>query len=242
MIKDLYFNDASIDIQGNHGVTRCQFRQINKYAVQVFNALDTRVDHCDFSDYQSATAVAKGCVEIDNASVGNNTLKRLLIDYCHIHAIRQDVNVPTPPTSSSWAAAPSTNRNPEVIVDHCLIEDVGRIGSGEVIVCKVSGIKIRYCTFLDLANRGNSPVTGGAYPAQYVQQRQGQGLEVRSCWFENMTAGALKMFDDTRITGLGNLTCLAIGNHFVGNLDLWLGAGNGAAAASRTITPQSPGG
>ena len=80
---------------------------------------------------------------------------------------------------------------------------MGRIGSGEVIVCKVSGIKIRYCTFLDLANRGNSPVTGGAYPAQYVQQRQGQGLEVRSCWFENMTAGALKMFDDTRITGLG---------------------------------------
>ena len=88
--------------------TRCQFRQINKYAVQVFNALDTRVDHCDFSDYQSATAVAKGCVEIDNASVGNNTLKRLLIDYCHIHAIRQDVNVETPPTSSSWAAAPNT--------------------------------------------------------------------------------------------------------------------------------------
>ena len=122
MIKDLYFNDASIDIRGNNQVTRCQFRQINKYAVQVFNALDTRVDHCDFSDYQSATAVAKGCVEIDNASVGNNTLKRLLIDYCHIHAIRQDVNV-DPSNVLKLGGGAQYNRNPEVIVDHCLIED-----------------------------------------------------------------------------------------------------------------------
>ena len=217
VLSGLHFNNSEIAIRGSHHrITRCQFRQIGRYQIRVFNAVDTRIDHCDFSDYQSATAVDKGAIQLDNASVGNNSLNWILIDYCYFHEIRQNVDVSASNIIYTGGGA-QFNKNPNVVIDHCLVDDVGRLGSGEFFVIKVSGIIVRYCTFLNMAVSG--------YPSSYLQQRQGQGLEVRSCWFENMSSGALKMWDDSGIS-LG-LKPLAIGNRFVGGHDLWIGAGNG---------------
>ena len=59
-----------------------------------------------------------------------------------------------------------------LVIDHCLVQDADS-STGEFFVIKTSGVKIRFCTFINVR--------------AYLQQRAGGGWEVRSCWFESMT-------------------------------------------------------
>ena len=148
VITNLFFNNAQIDINGSHHrVARCQFQQIGRYCIRLFTASDTRISHCDFSDYRSTTAIAKGCIQFDGQSMANNVIQRALIDYCHIRDIRQDVDVDPSNPLQIGTAGGSWRRKLGIIVDHCLLDNIGRIGSSEVIVCKTSEVTIRYCTF-----------------------------------------------------------------------------------------------
>jgi Concanavalin A-like lectin/glucanases superfamily/Right handed beta helix region len=228
VLSKLFFNNACLVVNGtNHRITRCQFRQINSQCITIFTATDTRVDHCDFSGYVLHTTVNKGCVKVDNVSMSNQAVNRTLIDYCHIHDIRQNTNLQQ--GNLLWfgsGGGPAWKRNTNIIVDHCLIDDIGRWGSGEFIVVKTSGVKFRFCTFSNMAPTEEVPglPAGRSYNKQYLQQRMGSGMEVRGCWFENMNpAGALKVFDDKNVAGLSPLI---IGNRFIGDLSMWIGAGD----------------
>lgn len=215
---------ATIQINGSHNrVSRCQFTQINAATVRLHAATDTRVDHCDFSDYLSNTTRYKRCVTLDSPSIINGSCRRALIDYCHFHDLRQNViagsnvwsNVVEPGGSGG-----AFRHNAETIVDHCLTERINRAQSGEVFVNKGCGITIRFCTFLDMA-------TVAGFPAQYIQLRNGAGVEYRSNWVENIGGGGvLKLFDNGVASPLVGATRngLCIGNRIIGTGDIWAGA------------------
>ena len=185
----------------------------------MFNASDTRVSHCDFSGYRPDTNVHKGCVQLDGPSLNNNGIQRVLIDYCHMHDIVNNVSNLDPCNLLQIGTAGGTwNNKCGAIVDHCLVNNISRNGSGEFFVCKTSEVTFRYCTFTNMA-------PGAAYASQYLQQRQGSGIEVRSCWFENMSNTALNVWDCPTVPEPTRRP-LIIGNVMRGGLNIRAPAGN----------------
>lgn len=216
-----------LDISGaHHRVTRCQFRQIASDHVNVKAATDTRIDHCDFADLVETSQNNSRCIFLHDTHSQNGSLNRVLIDYCYFHDIIKRFD--------SWSnvvhtgGGPATaNVNRGIVVDNCLFERVSRVGSSEVVVVKHSGVTIRFCTFRNMANAVNPP--GNGWPGQYVQQRQGAGLEMRSCWFENTGSNTpIRFMDDESLQSVGGIP-LCIGNRIVGTGDIVAAGGSGEA-------------
>jgi hypothetical protein len=79
-------------------------------------------------------------------------------------------------------------------------------GTGEIMVVKIGGWKVRFCTFLDV-------------PSDYLQFRGPGNCEFRSNWFENAR----------EVHGFGP-NQLLIGNRFIGSVDFWAPVGNASFA------------
>jgi hypothetical protein len=93
-----------------------------------------------------------------------------------------------------------------VVLDHCLFQNVVWSGTSEIFVVKMGGYKIRFCTFLDV-------------PSDYLQFRGPGNCEIRSCWFEN--AREIHCFGPNH---------LVIGNRFTGGINCWATVGNASFA------------
>jgi hypothetical protein len=214
VIANLFFNNPQITVNGSHHrITRSRFRGVGRYCVDVVAATDTRVDHCDFSDWINDSA-NKGALVLDTSATANGSLRRVLFDYNYIH----DINVTAAISGgSNFVRTTSTNawdKNRGLTIDHTMIRNTVHSNHGEFIVIKHSGAKIRFCTFENVQG--------------YFQQRAGGGWEVRSCWFEGLSrTSCLQCWDDFEAgeeSGPGRQ--LVIGNRLVGSHQLWIGAGN----------------
>lgn len=227
VITNIHFNNAQIRINGSHHrIARCQFRDIHRYGIVLFNSSDTRISHCDFSQYRNpAVAVDKGCIQFDGPSLNTNAIQRALVDYCHIHNIQQ--NAPHDPINpiQCGTAGGSWNNKCGIIFDHVFMTDIRQQQSSEFIVCKTSEVTFRYCTFTNM-----NP--GAPYSAQYLQQRQGSGIEVRSCWL----GVNLLVYDDVNVPAPVR-NPLIIGNRMVGGADIFCRAGNDAPGQGGNVRP-----
>jgi hypothetical protein len=208
VLSGIYFNNSRIDVADGasfNRITRCQFRQIGGNSIQIYAATDTRIDHCDASEYLSSTN-SKGFVRFRHTNIGDGTLKRLLIDQCYVHDITPGTGAngmePIGQTSSSGGAL---FQNAGIIIEKCLIKNVSIPGEGEIFGLKSGGWIIRECTF-----ENNS----GMY---LNMPRQGFDMTIRSCWFEGGRNPTLQAMSD-------NL--LVIGNHFFGSQNCDIFAGN----------------
>ena len=229
VISKLYFVRSNININGSHNrVTRCRFREIDTKAISVQAATDTRIDHNDFSGYVAEAVVRKHCIQLVGGAIQNGTLRRVLIDYNYIH----DFPPPDVPLSQATDSAFITNdHNGPWNIDCGRIEDHNlylnaHARTGEFINVKHSNAKVRYCTFINTH--------------AYLQQRDGGGWEIRSCWFENMGTGAPLKCADVWASNAG--PALVIGNRVV-NQDIWIMAGgnnpNGPDGHSTNPTPSN---
>jgi hypothetical protein len=219
VIAGLYFTGSRIAINGNNNrVTRCRFRNVNQKCVDVMRANQTRIDHCDISDWPD-TAIEKGFVGTnagpDFFQAGN--YKGVLVDYNYMH----DISHPNFGPNASCFVHTDSNANgwrqdSQIVIDHNLLMDCNPMPDPEFITCKHSGITISYNTFVNVDT--------------YLQQRQGGGWEIRSNWFEAMpNAAPLKCFDDFGAgTQSGAGRALVIGNRLQGALTMWVGCGNSA--------------
>ena len=240
---NLYFNNAHIVVRGtHHRFSRCRFRQIGRYCFSPIISesgnpvtgicKDMRIDHCDFSEYVNS-GTAKGCIVYYGATLSNNAFQRLLFDYNYVHDISQP---------STWTGAPhfvwntsgGVKHNTGVVYDHCLFDNINVNGTGgpygHVLLNKISGTKIRFCTFDRYGTTEN----------HYVDQRQGGGIELRSNWFQNM--GNIFLFDDRGTHGLEGITPpLVIGNRIIGS-DVWVASGNGIPGSTAVPPGQTASG
>jgi hypothetical protein len=203
VVSKLHFNSSRIDLFGDHNrVTRCRFRDINLNCIRVDisggpGSRDCRIDHCDFSDYTGNTNM----INIRPGNFATGVSRNILIDHCYFHdmfgentdggAINMFLSQPTMDLSGD-----------NVVLDHCLFENIGWSGTSEIFVVKMGGYKIRFCTFLDV-------------PSDYLQFRGPGNCEIRSCWFEN--AREIHCFGKNQ---------LIIGNRFIGSIDCWAPCGN----------------
>jgi hypothetical protein len=133
--------------------------------------------------------------------IRNGTLRRILIDYCYIHDITPWHGENGQELIRSWGDPSIIALGPAglvVVVDHCLFKNISVPGEGEVISFKSGGWTVRFSTFEDVR--------------MYLQFRQADNGEVRSCWFENMGGSAA-------FNGWGR-NHLIIGNRFVGKLNM----------------------
>lgn len=225
VLSGIYFNDAGIDL--DHGasvnrITRCRFRQIGRNAIQLYAATDTRIDHCDAADYLSDTN-GKGFVRFRHTNVGNGTLKRVLIDYCHVHDINPDIaSNGMEPIGQSSSAGGALFANAEVTLDHVLMRNIGPIpDEGELLGLKSGGWTIQHCTFEN------------NHSSMYINlPRQGFDMTVRSCWFAGPRSDMLRVGSDNP---------LIIGNRFVGNqlLAIMAGTHNWAEIIALGSPPQN---
>ena len=209
VLSGLYFNNAAINIDGGasfNRITRCRFRQIGRNSIQLYAATDTRIDHCDASDYISSTS-GKGFVRFRHTNIANNTMKRILIDYCYVHDIKPSTGANgQEPLGQTSSASGALFKNAEITLDHILMRNVGPIpNEGELIGLKSSGWNIQYCTFENC-------------DGMYINlPRQGSNMTMRSCWFEGGGNPTLHVLSDNP---------LVIGNRFVGGENLDIFAGN----------------
>ena len=205
VISKLHFNRSQVRIQGNRNrLTRCRFRQINKEVVQVNTGLDTRFDHLDIADLATSTNV----FVYNRIGIRDGTIKRSLMDHIHFHNLID--GQANDKRLIDMARGTELNQVPDIELVKSLVDDIDL--SGEYIVVKHSRMRIAYCTFAD--TRG------------YLQQRQGSGWEIRSCWFEGtMSSGPLKCWDGGQECDPAWRPPLIIGNRLV-NHDLWIGAGS----------------
>lgn len=210
VIEKLIKNDGEIRATGAfHRVSRCKFTGIDTPAVYVKECSDLRVNHCEFTDYEANSSNLKNGIFIENTGFGTTT-KRILIDYCYFHDIFQNVSIGR--SNPIWTSSGGVwNKDAEIVIDHCLFKDINRTGSGETLVIKNSGAKVRFCTFDNCVG-------------EYLQQRQGSGWEVRSCWFEDCASDPLKTPDDNGVAGYAPLV---IGNRIVGS-GMWIYPGTSA--------------
>ena len=105
-------------------------------------------------------------------------IKRSLMDHIHFHNLID--GQANDKRLIDMARGTELNQVPDIELVKSLVDDIDL--SGEYIVVKHSRMRIAYCTFAD--TRG------------YLQQRQGSGWEIRSCWFEGtMSSGPLKCWD-----------------------------------------------
>lgn len=208
VLSALYFNNPRISLDNGasfNRITRCRFRQINGLAVTIYAATDTRIDHCDASDYLSNNNL-KAFVRFWHTQVGNGTLQRVLIDHCYVHDIRpaQGVNG-SEPVGLQASSGGALFKAPGITIDHCLFKNVTVPNEGELLGLKCGGWKIQYCTFED-----NNDM--------YLNMpRQGFDMECRSCWFEGGKNPTLQVRSDNP---------KVIGNRFVGSQNLEISAGN----------------
>jgi chondroitinase B-like protein len=228
VIEDIYFEASRVLMCGDHNrVSRCRFRNINRIAIQVNDpddahqgARNCRIDHCDFSDMTADTT----CIHLRTSHWGTGSASTLLVDHNYIH------DIPDLPTSGEQAVLNNFANLPtldleigsNLIWEHNLVENVRLGSSSELLTTKIGGMIIRYSTFVNC--------TG-----EYLQPRAAAFMEWRSNWFENIGSTALHLW------GPDNL---AIGNRFVGAVDLWVPAGNGnfadvksGAAPLKTYAP-----
>jgi hypothetical protein len=101
-------------------ITRCRFRQQNSLVIRLNACFDTRVDHCDFSDWLNTTNT-NCAVRFWSAPP---TCRRILVDYCYI----DDVN-PTEGSNGSdvigrSGATGAFDLDQEFIGHHCLFRNV----------------------------------------------------------------------------------------------------------------------
>jgi hypothetical protein len=203
VMSGFYFTEAHIELRGNFNrISRCRFRQINGQTIFIANCKDSRVDHCDFSDYVSGTGT-KVPIWISNGSVGSGASARLLIDYNYFHDISSSGGLSNPILAPNASSSNACIAMSGIVIDHCLFENIVREGSAQDIDIKTSNVTVRFCTF---AGGGSS----------YLQTRKGNFCELRSNWFENVNSHPLKVF------GEGHLI---IGNRCVGGT-LWVCSGN----------------
>ena len=212
VITNMNFHNGHINVRGtHHRITRCRFDQANRRIIQIFNATDLRCDHCDFSDYidippDRTNTNVRRFFDLDSNFIASGALKRVLFDYNYVHDV--DAHISTSfdmPTVGTGAASGGTAiSNPDFIIDHCLFHNISLDGDGEIINTKTSNIKIRFTTWTNNPNSFlNAP-------------RMGQNMEIRSCWFEANRVNFCRGYSN-------NL--LVIGNRFIGNNDLLIGAG-----------------
>jgi hypothetical protein len=203
VLSGLQLTDAQITLRGQFNrLTRSKLTSITRNAVVVDEATDLRIDHCDFSEVVGMNN--QNPIFFERASVANGNTKRVSVDYNHFH----DIQV-TPGDNGMSIVVTSTatgcfDKDPEAIIDHCLFQNIEIVNEGEVISVKNSGTAIRYSTFVGVE--------------LYLSQRTASHNEVRSCWFENMKNNALNIWGDDH---------LVIGNRFVGDMHMRVGAGDG---------------
>jgi Chondroitinase B len=211
VIEEIYFEGSRVLMCGDHNrVSRCRFRNINRIAIQVNDRNDAnqgarncRIDHCDFSDMTADTTI----IHLRTNHFGTGAASTLLIDYNYIHDISDLGLGGSQATLNSFATFPTLDLAPgtNMIWDHNLVENVRLGGNSELLVTKIGGMVIRYSTFANCSG-------------EYLQPRAAAFMEWRSNWIENISSTALHLW------GPDNL---AIGNRFVGAVDLWVPAGNG---------------
>lgn len=200
VISGLLLDNPKIVVFGEkQRITRCQIRNISTHAIQVIDAIDTRVDHCDVSVYTS-DANQKGFVRCNATATKNGTLRHVLVDYNYCHDLTHTVGANGQDFIGYSGAAHKVFAG--LVVANNLFENISLPGDGELVGTKVSGIKFQYNTVLRLGQA-------------YVNcPRHGAKFELRSNWFE--AARAYLLGDDG----------IAIGNRFVGSLDLLVCAGD----------------
>ena len=239
VITNIHFNNAEIKVNGSHHrIARCQFRDLNHYAIWAFTASDLRISHCDFSGYPRGSITDHGCIMLDCPSLRNNALMRVLIDYCNVHDIEQAADHDPTNLFQVGSSCGSWNHKNGIIIDHCRINNIRRVGSGEFIVNKTSEVTFRYCTFTDMAGGvvpNPIPANQGGrtnYSQQYLQQRAGSGMEVRSCWL----GVPLYVYDDVNV-GPPIRNPLTIGNRMVGSNSIFCRAGNDRPGQNGNFRP-----
>jgi hypothetical protein len=199
VFTNLYFNNGRFEVYGTRSrISRCRFRDVGRTIINWYG-LNTRIDHCDISDYR-ATADTKYFVRYTSATTGG-----LLYDHNYFHDYTQSSDALD---SCLFSTSSNSSSDQDIWIDHCLWKNIDN--GNRIITVKNSGYVIRYCTFDNILNT--------------FQQRQGGGWEVRSCWFENFdVTNVLLGFDDTNAGYPGPLY---IGNRFVGGLSMWVCSGN----------------
>ena len=222
ILSKLYFNNAGLEPRDGAAftrITRCRFRDIGRVCVRLFAATDTRIDHCDFSDFRSSTS-QKGCCQMRHTQIGDGSCKRVLFDCNYVHDSMPGTGANgSEPIGASSSSGGAYNSNPELIVDHCLFTNFRIPSEGEIIGAKFVGAKVRFCTFLDV-------------PSMYFNcPRNGHDWEVRSCWFEGGRNPTLQVMSDNG---------LIIGNRFFGGENLALFAGT--RTRTETLAQGSQGG
>jgi hypothetical protein len=213
VLSSLFFNGPRITFQGSFNrITRCRFRQINTECVIPDVLTNSRIDHCDFSDYISSSG-DRICIRFRNGPVGARTTRRILVDYCYFHDINTTSGVTNPILVPQASMANACTANAEIVIDHCLFENIDRAGSNQDVDIKCSGVKVRFCSFV---GGGNS----------YLQMRKGNNCEFRSNWFENVSSRPIGIFGDNH---------LVIGNRIVGaGNTMWICSGDEPALACNT--------
>jgi hypothetical protein len=202
VISKLRFTKAQITLRGQlNRLTRCRFTEITRDAVVVNAATDLRIDHCDFSDVTGTNNQSP--IFFNLGAVAKDLTRRVLIDHNHFHDINvqpgvngMEIVITSTATGAFW-------KDPEAVIDHCLFSNIDIGNEGEVISVKNSGTDVRFSTFVNVA--------------LYLSQRSASFNEVRSCWFEKMSTRCLNIWGDKH---------LVIGNRFVGNMHMRVGAGN----------------
>jgi hypothetical protein len=210
VVQGFLWNNASVRLDGGsfNRISRNKFQAIDRAAVQINGGTDLRINHNEFTGYVSTSLNNKNCIYITTGGITSGATKRILIDYNYMHDCFQEadgldrLDLIWTSTGGAWDSFP------EIIIDHCLFHNSERANAAEVIVIKTSGVKVRFCTFTNL-------------PRDYLQQRQGSGWEVRSCWFEGCASNPLKCWDDNAVPGVSPLV---IGNRVVGS-GMWIGSG-----------------
>jgi hypothetical protein len=202
VISKLRFTKAQITLRGQlNRLTRCRFTEITRDAVVVNAATDLRIDHCDFSDVSGTHNQSP--IFFNLGAVANDLTRRVLIDYNHFHDINVQPGVNGMEIVITSTATGAFYKDPEAVIDHCLFSNIDIGNEGEVISVKNSGTDVRFCTFVNVA--------------LYLSQRSASENEVRSCWFEKMPSRCLNIWGDKH---------LVIGNRFVGNMHMRVGAGD----------------
>lgn len=218
VISKLQLTKAQITLRGQHNrLTRCKLTEITKDAVVVLAATDLRIDHCDFSDVSGTNNQSP--IFFNLGAVAKDQTKRVLIDYNHFHDINvypgvngMEIVITSTATGAYW-------KDPQAVVDHCLFSNIDIGNEGEVISVKNSGTDVRFSTFVNVA--------------LYLSQRYASNNEVRSCWFESMATRCLNIWGDNH---------LVIGNRFVGNMHMRVGAGTADWDAALANKPGGAGG
>ena len=224
VLSRLYFDDARIGLDGGCNrirITRCRFRGINGATINLNACVDTRIDHCDFSDYVSNTG-SKGCIRFRHTNVGNGTMRRVLVDHLYVHDIATGEGTNgSEPLGSTSSAGGSAIAFPQVVFDHILFRNVGPVPEeGEIIGAKFSGGIIQFSTF------DNSTQMYQNLP------RTGSDWVMRSCWIEGGRNPQVMT---------GCLRTSVIGCRFIGGQHLAIHAGNGPYwSTSNTATFHFP--